>query len=278
MSARVLDGADVARQLRRSVTADVSRLAKAPGLATVLVGDDPASQIYVKNKRKQCVEVGMRDLHRHLSAGASQDEVESLIEDLNADPEVDGILVQLPLPKHLDFRAIIDRISPAKDVDGLTAISAGRLAQGRPGLQPCTPAGVMTLLDHAEVPLSGARAVVVGRSDLVGRPMAQMLLARHATVTICHSRTRDLAEVTREADVLIAAAGVPHLLGPDHIRPGAAVIDVGIHRGETGLCGDVDFDDVKEIAGIITPVPGGVGPMTIASLLRNTLDAAAAAQ
>lgn len=278
MSARVLDGADVARQLRRSVTADVSRLAKAPGLATVLVGDDPASQIYVKNKRKQCVEVGMRDLHRHLSAGASQDEVESLIEDLNADPEVDGILVQLPLPKHLDFRAIIDRISPAKDVDGLTAISAGRLAQGRPGLQPCTPAGVMTLLDHAEVPLSGARAVVVGRSDLVGRPMAQMLLARHATVTICHSRTRDLAEVTREADVLIAAAGVPHLLGPDHIRPGAAVIDVGIHRGETGLCGDVDFDDVKEIAGIITPVPGGVGPMTIASLLRNTLDAAAAGQ
>lgn len=278
MSARVLDGADVARQLRRSVTADVSRLAKAPGLATVLVGDDPASQIYVKNKRKQCVEVGMRDLHRHLSAGASQEEVESLIEDLNADPEVDGILVQLPLPKHLDFRAIIDRISPAKDVDGLTAISAGRLAQGRPGLQPCTPAGVMTLLDHAEVPLSGARAVVVGRSDLVGRPMAQMLLARHATVTICHSRTRDLAEVTREADVLIAAAGVPHLLGPDHIRPGAAVIDVGIHRGETGLCGDVDFDDVKEIAGIITPVPGGVGPMTIASLLRNTLDAAAAAQ
>lgn len=278
MSARVLDGADVARQLRRSVTADVSRLAKAPGLATVLVGDDPASQIYVKNKRKQCVEVGMRDLHRHLSAGSSQDEVESLIEDLNADPEVDGILVQLPLPKHLDFRAIIDRISPAKDVDGLTAISAGRLAQGRPGLQPCTPAGVMTLLDHAEVPLSGARAVVVGRSDLVGRPMAQMLLARHATVTICHSRTRDLAEVTREADVLIAAAGVPHLLGPDHIRPGAAVIDVGIHRGETGLCGDVDFDDVKEIAGIITPVPGGVGPMTIASLLRNTLDAAAAAQ
>ena len=278
MSTRVLDGAEVARQLRRSVAADVAKLAKAPGLATVLVGDDPASQIYIKNKRKQCVEVGMRDLHRHLSAEASQDEVESLIDDLNADHEVDGILVQLPLPKHLDFRAVIDRISPAKDVDGLTAISAGRLAQGRPGLQPCTPAGVMTLLDHAGVPLSGARAVVVGRSDLVGRPMAQMLLARHATVTVCHSRTRDLAEVTREADVLIAAAGVPHLLGPDHIRPGAAVIDVGIHRGETGLCGDVDFDAVKEIAGIITPVPGGVGPMTIASLLRNTLDAAAAAR
>jgi methylenetetrahydrofolate dehydrogenase (NADP+)/methenyltetrahydrofolate cyclohydrolase len=216
----------------------------------------------------------MRDLHRHLPEDVDQATAAALVDELAADPAVSGILLQLPTPKHLDSDALIARIPAEKDVDGLTTANAGLLAQGRPGLRPCTPAGVMTLLDEYEVPLTGAEAVVVGRSVLVGKPMAQLLLARNATVTVCHSRTRDLAEVCRRADVLVVAAGIPGLVGGDAVKPGATVIDVGIHRGEDGLRGDVEFEAAAEVAGAITPVPGGVGPMTIAMLLANTLTAA----
>ncbi|MET8427741.1 bifunctional methylenetetrahydrofolate dehydrogenase/methenyltetrahydrofolate cyclohydrolase FolD [Nocardia sp. NPDC004860] len=274
MTARLIDGKSLAQTLRRHIANEVATMDRSPGLATILVGDDPASAIYVSSKRRLCVESGMRDRHRLLPADASQRQVEDVIDDLNSDPDVDGILLQLPLPRHLDGQALIERIDPDKDVDGLTEASAGRLALGRPGLRPCTPSGVIQLLDSAKIHLEGAHAVVVGRSDLVGRPQAQMLLARDATVTICHRHTRDLASYTRDADIVVAAAGVPKLIGADHVKPGAAVIDVGIHRTDNGLCGDVDFDAVVEIAGYITPVPGGVGPMTIATLLRNTLTAA----
>lgn len=274
MSAELIDGKAVARQVREDVARSVAGLGRAPGLATVLVGEDPASAIYVANKRKLSVAAGIRDLHRQVPANVTQGDLEGLVEGLNADPEVDGILVQLPLPSHLDDRAVIDRIHPAKDVDGLTTLNAGLVAQGRRGLQPCTPAGVMLLLEHEGVDLAGKHAVVVGRSDLVGRPMAQLLTQANATVTVCHSRTKDLAAETSRADVLVAAAGVPRLIGSEHVKAGAVVIDVGIHRTETGMCGDVHFDRVREVAGALTPVPGGVGPMTIAVLLRNTVQAA----
>ncbi len=249
-------------------------IGRPPGLATILVGDDPASAVYVANKRKACAEAGIADHHRHLDAGVPQDEVAALIEECNADPEISGILLQLPVPAPLDGAALTARIAPEKDVDGLTAVSIGRLWQGTLGLRPCTPLGVIELLDGYEVPLQGAEAVVAGRSDLVGKPVAALLLARHATVTICHSRTRDLAAVCARADILVAAVGVPRLLGAEHVKPGAAVIDVGINRTPDGLVGDVDFDAARERAGWITPVPGGVGPMTIAMLLRNTVSAA----
>jgi methylenetetrahydrofolate dehydrogenase (NADP+) / methenyltetrahydrofolate cyclohydrolase len=278
VTARSIDGTAVARKVREDVAHGVEKLLAeggvAPGLATVLIGDDPASEVYVRNKRRLSVEAGMQDLHRHLPGDVDQATVAALIDELAADPAVSGILLQLPTPKHLDSDALIARIPAEKDVDGLTTANAGLLAQGRPGLRPCTPAGVMTLLDEYYVPLQGAEAVVVGRSVLVGKPMAQLLLARHATVTICHSRTRDLAEVCRRADVLVVAAGIPGIVGADAVKPGATVIDVGIHRGEKGLRGDVEFDEVAEVAGAITPVPGGVGPMTIAMLLANTLTAA----
>ncbi|MQA61487.1 MAG: bifunctional methylenetetrahydrofolate dehydrogenase/methenyltetrahydrofolate cyclohydrolase FolD [Actinophytocola sp.] len=274
MTATVIDGKAVAASVRESVAREVAELPVAPGLATVLVGDDPASSVYVRNKRRQCVAAGIRDLHRHLPADIGQHALATVIDELNADPTVTGILLQLPLPAHLDSAALIARIDPDKDVDGLTPISAGRLAQGHPGLRPCTPAGVMELLDAYRVPLEGSHAVVVGRSTLVGKPQAQLLLQRNATVTICHSRTRDLPAVCREADILIAAAGVPGLIGSAAVWPGATVIDVGIHRGADGLCGDVDYEQVRGVAGAITPVPGGVGPMTIAMLLRNTVHAA----
>jgi methylenetetrahydrofolate dehydrogenase (NADP+)/methenyltetrahydrofolate cyclohydrolase len=278
MTARLIDGTAVARRVREDVARGVEKLVAAggvaPGLATVLIGEDPASEVYVRNKRRLSVEAGMRDLHRHLPGDVDQESTAALIDELAADPAVSGILLQLPTPKHLDSDALIARIPAAKDVDGLTTANAGLLAQGRPGLRPCTPAGVMSLLDEYDVPLSGAEAVVVGRSVLVGKPMAQLLLARHATVTVCHSRTKDLAEVCRRADVLVVAAGIPGLIGGDAIKPGATVIDVGIHRGENGLRGDVEFDAVAEVAGALTPVPGGVGPMTIAMLLANTLTAA----
>jgi methylenetetrahydrofolate dehydrogenase (NADP+)/methenyltetrahydrofolate cyclohydrolase len=274
MSALIIDGKAAAAELREEVTREVALLEEAPGLATLLVGDDPASEIYVRNKRRLCVKAGMRDLHRHLPAEISQVELAEIIDELNADPAVTGILLQLPLPKHLDAVDLLARIDPDKDVDGLTETSAGRLALGVTGLRPCTPAGVMRLLDRAGVPLVGANAVVVGRSNLVGRPQAQLLLQRDATVTICHRYTRDLPVICRRADVLIAAAGVRHLIGRDAIKPGATVIDVGIHRTETGLCGDVDTAAVLDVAGAITPVPGGVGPMTIAMLLWNTVEAA----
>ncbi|MDT7675545.1 MAG: methylenetetrahydrofolate dehydrogenase / methenyltetrahydrofolate cyclohydrolase [Pseudonocardiales bacterium] len=273
MSALIIDGTAAAAELREEVTREVALLEEAPGLATLLVGDDPASEIYVRNKRRLCVKAGMRDLHRHLPAEISRVELAEIIDELNADPAVTGILLQLPLPKHLDAVDLLARIDPDKDVDGLTETSAGRLALGVTGLRPCTPAGVMRLLDRAGVPLVGANAVVVGRSNLVGRPQAQLLLQRDATVTICHRYTRDLPAICRRADVLVAAAGVRHLIGRDAIKPGATVIDVGIHRTETGLCGDVDTAAVLDVAGAITPVPGGVGPMTIAMLLWNTVEA-----
>jgi len=218
--------------------------------------------------------VGIRDLHRHLPADVSQAELERVVDGLAADPDVTGILVQLPLPAHLAATPVLARIPAVKDVDGLTEASAGRLALGLPGLRPCTPSGILVLLDDAKVGLRGAEAVVVGRSELVGRPMAQLLVQRDATVTVCHSRTRDLAAVCRRADVLVVAAGVPRLIGQDAVARGATVIDVGIHRTPRGPCGDVDTAAVAEVAGIITPVPGGVGPMTIAMLLRNTATAA----
>jgi methylenetetrahydrofolate dehydrogenase (NADP+)/methenyltetrahydrofolate cyclohydrolase len=278
VTARLIDGKAVARKVREDVARGVEKLLAdggvAPGLATVLIGDDPASEVYVRNKRRLSVEAGMQDLHRHLPGDVDQQTTAALLDELAADPAVSGILLQLPTPKHLDSDALIARIPAEKDVDGLTTANAGLLAQGRPGLRPCTPAGVMTLLDEYDVPLSGAEAVVVGRSVLVGKPMAQLLLAQNATVTICHSRTRDLAEVCRRADVLVVAAGIPGIVGADAVKPGATVIDVGIHRGENGLRGDVEFDEVAEVAGAITPVPGGVGPMTIAMLLANTLTAA----
>jgi methylenetetrahydrofolate dehydrogenase (NADP+)/methenyltetrahydrofolate cyclohydrolase len=281
VAARIIDGKAVAAEVRARVADEVREFAAAhgdhvPGLATVLVGDDPASHVYVSNKRKQTEEVGMRSIHHGLDAGTPEADLLALIADLNADEDVDGILVQLPLPDGIDQDAVIASIDPTKDVDALTAGSAGLLAQGRPGLVPCTPQGVMELLRHAGVEVEGAEAVVVGRSILVGRPLASLLLNASATVTVCHSRTRDLAEVCRRADILVAAVGSPRLVKADWIKPGAAVIDVGMNRTDDGLAGDVDFEEAKEIAGAITPVPGGVGPMTIAMLLSNTLRAAIA--
>ncbi len=278
MTATLIDGRAIAQQVRAQVAQEVAALVAetgaAPGLATVLVGDDPASAVYVANKRRACAEAGIADLHRHLPATATAAQVIGLLNELNADPACSGILLQRPLPAGLDDAALSALIAPEKDVDGLTPISAGRLLQGVPGLRPCTPLGVIELLDRHDVALEGAEAVVVGRSDLVGKPVAHLLLQRDATVTICHSRTRDLAAVCARADVLIAAVGVPRLIGADAVKPGAAVIDVGMNRLPEGLCGDVDFDAVREVAGLLTPVPGGVGPMTIAMLLRNTLTAA----
>jgi methylenetetrahydrofolate dehydrogenase (NADP+)/methenyltetrahydrofolate cyclohydrolase len=278
VTAEVIDGTAVARQVRDDVGKGVAELVAgggtAPGLATVLIGEDPASEVYVRNKRKACTAAGMQDLHRHLPGDVDQAQAASLLDELAADPAVSGILLQLPTPGHLDSESLLARIPAAKDVDGLTTANAGLLAQGRPGLRPCTPSGVMTLLDRYDVPLEGTEAVVVGRSVLVGKPMAQLLLGRNATVTMCHSRTRDLPAVCRRADVLVVAAGIAGLVGADAVRPGATVIDVGIHRGENGLVGDVDSAAVAEVAGKLTPVPGGVGPMTIAMLLANTLTAA----
>jgi methylenetetrahydrofolate dehydrogenase (NADP+)/methenyltetrahydrofolate cyclohydrolase len=279
MSAVVINGRKVAAEVRERVAAEVRELAAAdhgrvPGLATVLVGDDPASEVYVANKRKGTEGVGMRSIHHGLDASVAERELVDLVADLNADDEVDGILVQLPLPGQIDQDAVIAAIDPAKDVDGLTAGSAGLLAQGRPGLVPCTPQGVMELLAHAGADPDGAEAVVVGRSILVGRPLASLLLNANATVTVCHSRTADLAAACRHADILVAAVGSPRLVRADWVKPGATVIDVGMNRTDDGLVGDVDFAAVGEVAGAITPVPGGVGPMTIAMLLQNTVRAA----
>ena len=281
MTATVIDGKAVAAEVRARVAATVAEFAAAnggrvPGLATVLVGDDPGSQVYVANKRRQAEEVGMRSVHHELGASTEQDEVLALIAELNGDDEVDGILVQLPLPEQIDQDAVIAAIAPEKDVDGLTAGSAGLLAQGRPNLVPCTAQGVMELLRHAGVDPEGTEAVVVGRSILVGRPLAALLLNANATVTVCHSRTADLAGVCRRADILVAAVGSPRLVSAEWVKPGAAVIDVGVNRTDDGLVGDVDFEAAREVAGAITPVPGGVGPMTIAMLLQNTVLAAKA--
>lgn len=272
-----IDGRAIAHVLRAQVARDVAATAAAtgriPGLATVLVGDNPASAIYVAAKRRAITAAGMRDFHRSLPDSATQAEVGAVIDALADDPDVSGILLQLPLPHGLEAAALIDRIPVGKDVDGLTTLSVGRLGRGEYGLRPCTPSGVVELLDAARVPISGAHAVVVGASVLVGRPMAQLLLQRDATVTVAHIRTRDLPAVTRAADILVVATGVPGLIGPEHIKPGATVIDVGITRTEHGVTGDVRATEVHGIAAHLTPVPGGVGPMTIAMLLVNTLRA-----
>jgi methylenetetrahydrofolate dehydrogenase (NADP+)/methenyltetrahydrofolate cyclohydrolase len=278
VAARTIDGKAVAAAVRERVRVDVAayeeEAGRVPTLATVIVGDDPASEIYVRNKHKGCEEVGMRSVHHGLAAATSEDELLGLVAALGVDDEVDGILVQLPVPAHIDPDAVVAAIDPGKDVDGLTPVNAGLLAHGAPGLVPCTPAGVIELLAHEGVELEGTEAVVVGRSKLVGVPVARMLLAANATVTVCHSRTRDLAMTCARADVLVAAVGVPKLLGADAVKPGAVVIDVGMNRTEEGLCGDVDFEAAAAVAAAITPVPGGVGPMTIAMLLVNTLQAA----
>jgi methylenetetrahydrofolate dehydrogenase (NADP+) / methenyltetrahydrofolate cyclohydrolase len=285
MPARIIDGKAVAARVRERVAENVAALTaqtgRPPGLATVLVGEDPGSLVYVGAKQRACAEAGMTPFDQRLPADASFALVAQTIAELNGDPAVSGILLQLPVPGHLDGPTLTGMIDPDKDVDGLTPVNAGRLALGLPGLRPCTPLGVMDLLADVSAELEGAEAVVVGRSNLFGKPMAQLLLAANATVTTCHSRTRDLAAVCARADVLIAAVGRPRMIGREHVKPGAIVIDVGMNRltpeeagNKSGLVGDVDFAAAVELAGAITPVPGGVGPMTIACLLRNTLDAA----
>ena len=277
---RVIDGKAVAAAVREQARAgvDVFResAGRVPTLATVLVGDDPASKIYIRNKHRACEEAGMGSVHHDLDAATGEAELLDLVKRLGADDDVDGILVQLPVPEQIDPDVVVAAIDPGKDVDGLTPLNAGLLAHGMPGLVPCTPAGVMKLLEHEGVELEGAEAVVVGRSKLVGVPIARLLLSANATVTACHSRTRDLPAVCRRADILVAAVGVPKLLGADAVKPGAVVIDVGMNRTEEGLFGDVDFEAAAGVAAAITPVPGGVGPMTIAMLLANTLAAARA--
>jgi methylenetetrahydrofolate dehydrogenase (NADP+) / methenyltetrahydrofolate cyclohydrolase len=285
MAAKLIDGKTIAARIRGEVAEDVGRFTelhgRPPGLATVLVGEDPASAVYVAGKQRASREVGIAPFDRRLPADASAELIAGELDALNNDPAVSGILLQLPLPGALDGPSLTGMIVPEKDVDGLTPVNAGLLALGSPGLRPCTPAGVMVLLEEAGAELEGAEAVVVGRSNLFGKPMAQLLLGANATVTVCHSRTRDLAAVCARADVLIAAIGRPRMLGAAHVKPGAVVIDVGMNRidpeqagNKSGLVGDVDHAAVAELAAAITPVPGGVGPMTIAMLLRNTLQAA----
>jgi len=275
LSATIIDGKAVAARVRAEVAAEVARMDTPPGLATVLVGDDPASQIYVSGKHKACAEVGINSIRHDLPADTSEADVLAVIDALNADPAVSGMIVQLPLPAHVDAARATSAVDPAKDVDGLTPTNAGLLVQGRDGLVPATPSGVMELLRTYDTPLEGAHAVVVGRSDLVGKPVGALLLAENATVTTCHSRTRDLAAVCRSADVLVAAVGRPRLITGEMVKEGATVIDVGMNRTDDGLVGDVHFESAAARARAITPVPGGVGPMTIAMLLRNTLKAAA---
>ena len=276
MSAQILDGKESARKVKAEVSAAVADLDYEPGLATVLVGDDPASHTYVRGKRSDAAEVGIQSFHHELPTDISQDELERVIAGLNGDDAVDGILVQLPLPDGLDSERIVSSIDPGKDVDGLHPHNLGLLLLGRPGLRPCTPSGIMRMLEDNGVGVAGKTAVVIGRSFLVGRPLALMMATKgvDATVTMAHSRTPQLAEVARGADILVAAIGVPRMVTAEYVKPGAAVIDVGISRVEDGLAGDVDFESVREVAGSITPVPGGVGPMTRAMLLVNTLEAA----
>jgi methylenetetrahydrofolate dehydrogenase (NADP+)/methenyltetrahydrofolate cyclohydrolase len=285
MSAKRIDGHEISAGVKAAVAKAVATLPGQPCLAVVLVGEDPASQVYVRNKGKATVEAGMLSRHHTLPADATQAEVEAVIANLNADPSVDGILLQLPLPKGLDPDAAIARIDPAKDVDGLTEISTGRLALGKPGLRPCTPTGCVIMAKQAlGENLSGKHVVVIGRSILVGKPTAQLFLAENCTVTIAHSRTKDLAAVCRLADILVPAVGQPEMVRGDWVKPGAAIIDVGINRvpapekgeGKTKLVGDAHFDSCAEVAAHITPVPGGVGLMTVACLLRNTVIAACA--
>jgi methylenetetrahydrofolate dehydrogenase (NADP+)/methenyltetrahydrofolate cyclohydrolase len=293
VAAEVLDGKAIAADLRRRVAETVADRVgsgdRPPGLATVLVGDDPASHVYVANKRKACEEAGIRSIHHELPADVPAEDLVGLVAALDRDPGVDGILVQMPLPDHIEQDLVLAEISARKDVDGLTPVNAGHLAQGRIGVEealdvdsvepvlglvPCTPAGVMEILDRAGVTVAGAEAIVIGRSILVGRPMASLLLNADASVSVCHSRTRDLAAACRRADILVAAVGRPEMIRGEWVKPGAAVIDVGMNRTDHGLVGDVEFEPAADRAGYITPVPGGVGPMTIAMLLANTVRAA----
>ena len=278
MSAKIIDGKALAAQVRAEVKSKVAALAQRgirPGLAVVLAGDDPASKVYVRNKTRACEEVGLRSQQIDYPASVTQEELMACIRKLNADPAVHGILVQLPLPKHIDSARVLQAVSPAKDADGFHTESMGALVAGTPRFVPCTPAGVMRMLEHAQVPLAGRHAVVIGRSNIVGKPVSLLLLQKDATVTICHSKTANLAAVARQADILVAAIGRPKLVTAQMVKPGACVIDVGINRMPDGsLAGDVDYAAVKDVAGWITPVPGGVGPMTIAMLLENCVLAA----
>jgi methylenetetrahydrofolate dehydrogenase (NADP+)/methenyltetrahydrofolate cyclohydrolase len=279
--AKLIDGKQIAKAVRDEVAAGVKTLTEAagqrPGLHVVLAGEDPASAVYVRNKEKAAEEVGIAGAVHRLPASVTQAELLARVQELNADESVDGILVQLPLPKGIDPEPILDAIDPMKDVDGFHPVNVGALWTGKPGMVPCTPRGCMRLLREAGAQLSGARAVVIGRSNIVGKPMAALLLAEHATVTLAHSRTRDLPGLCLGADVIVAAVGRAKMVKREWVKPGAVVIDVGMNRDENGkLCGDVDFADVEPVAGAITPVPGGVGPMTIAMLLENTLGAARA--
>ncbi|MEZ4340151.1 MAG: bifunctional methylenetetrahydrofolate dehydrogenase/methenyltetrahydrofolate cyclohydrolase FolD [Sandaracinaceae bacterium] len=279
MTGKILDGRAIAAAVREEVAKDAARFAelhgRAPGLEVVLVGEDPASQVYVRNKERAAEKAGIRGAVHRLPATTTQDELLALLAQLNADDTVDGILVQLPVPEGLDELVTTDAIDPQKDVDGLHPMNAGALMAGRPGLQPCTPRGCMRLIAETGVDMTGKRAIVIGRSNLVGKPIAMMLLAANCTVTMAHSRTKDLLDRVRESDVVVAAVGRPKMIGAEHVKEGAIVIDVGINRLEDGtLCGDVDFESAKTRASWITPVPRGVGPMTIAMLLQNTVDAA----
>jgi methylenetetrahydrofolate dehydrogenase (NADP+)/methenyltetrahydrofolate cyclohydrolase len=294
--ATLIDGKSIAKQIEDEVTAEIARLGFAPGLVAVRVGNDPASEIYVRSKARKAQELGLRGTERIFPESLSEADLLAEVDALNRDDEVDGILVQLPLPKHIAAQKVIDAISPAKDVDGFHPINVGKLHLGRPTLAPCTPAGCIRLIESTGVAIAGANAVVIGRSDIVGKPMAALLLQRNATVTICHSKTRDLAARVREADIIVAAVGKPFTVTAEMVKPGAVVIDVGMNRLDAAyaqqvahdadksrllakngsvLVGDVDFARVREVAGFITPVPGGVGPMTIAMLMKNTVTAAA---
>lgn len=284
MAASIIDGRAVAKEVRTEVAGEVEDFKKAygypPGLAVIIVGDDPASRVYVANKKKMCENLGIRSEEYAMPASTGQEELIAAIKNLNQDRRIHGILVQLPLPDHLDEGEVLETIDPGKDVDGFHPISVGNFVVGKEAFVPCTPMGIMRLIKKTGIEIKGKRAVVVGRSNIVGKPVSMLLLAQHATVTICHSRTVDLAGVCREADILVAAIGKPEMLDGSYIKPGAVVIDVGVNEigrtdeGKRILVGDVKFDEAKEIASHITPVPGGVGPMTIAMLMRNTMDAA----
>jgi methylenetetrahydrofolate dehydrogenase (NADP+)/methenyltetrahydrofolate cyclohydrolase len=278
MAAQILDGKSLAAAVRAGVKESVSRLAQrgiTPGLAVILAGDDPASKVYVRHKTLACEETGVRSRVLGFPESVRQDELLRAVEALNADPAVHGILVQLPLPRQVDAQRVLAAVSPAKDVDGFHAQNLGALVAGTPGFVPCTPAGVMRLLEHARVPIAGRRAVVIGRSNIVGKPLSLLLLQKDATVTVCHSKTRELEKISRDADILVAAVGRAKLVTAGMVKPGACVIDVGVNRAADGkLVGDVDFAAARAVAGSITPVPGGVGPMTIAMLLENCLRAA----
>ena len=277
--AEIISGKTVSEKLRQEIKLDVAEYIKKcgriPGLAVLLVGDDPASAVYVRNKHKACLEVGINSFEINMPTETAEDELLSVIDRLNADDAVDGILVQLPLPRHISEEKVINRIDPEKDVDAFSPSNVGRIVIGKYSFLPCTPAGVMALLDHYNIEIEGKRCVVIGRSNIVGKPMALLLLERNGTVTVCHSRTKNISEITREADIIVCAVGRAGFLRGDMVKQGAVVIDVGINRNADGkLCGDVSFDEVAEIASYITPVPGGVGPMTITMLMKNTLSAA----